>query len=44
LARARNNLGSNLRDNRSTAATSRLWQPALSLRAWCDHALSWASN
>ena len=44
LARARNNLGSNLGDSRSTGATSRLWQPALSLRAWCNHALSWASN
>src|SRR5437764_11388456 len=40
LSRARNNLG----DSRSTGATSRLWQPALSLRAWCNHALSWASN
>jgi hypothetical protein len=44
LARARNNLGSDLGDSRSTGATSRLWQPALSLRAWCNRALSWAST
>src|SRR5947208_13440444 len=44
LALARNNLDSNLGDSRSTGATSRLWQPAPSLRAWCHHALSWARN
>src|SRR5690348_12849776 len=38
LARARSNLGSNL------GAASRLRQPVLSLRAWCDRTLSWASN
>ena len=43
LARARNNLGSDLGDSRSIGATSRLWQPALSLRAWCNRALSWAN-
>jgi len=38
LARARSNLGNNL------GAASRLRQPVLSLRAWCDRTLSWASN
>ena len=40
LARARSNLGSNLEGG----VASRLRQPALSLRSWCDRALSWASN
>jgi hypothetical protein len=44
LARARNNLDSNLGDSQSTGVTSRLWHPALSLRGWCNRALSWASN
>ena len=40
LARAR----SNLEVGPLSGATSRLWQPALSLRGWCNRALSWAST
>ncbi|HEY4469920.1 MAG TPA: hypothetical protein VGN21_02035 [Stellaceae bacterium] len=44
LARARSNLGSNLEGGASIGVASRLRQPALSLRSWCNRALSWASN
>jgi hypothetical protein len=44
LARARSNLGNNLGGRPSMDLASRLRQPVLSLRAWCDRTLSWASN
>ena len=44
LARARSNLGSNREGGPAMALASRLRQPALSLRAWCNRTLSWASN
>ena len=44
LARARNNLGSNLGDGRSPRRDERVVAAALSLRGWCDRALSWAST
>ena len=44
LARARSNLGSNLEGGPSMRLASRLRQPALSLRAWCNRTLSWAGN
>ena len=44
LARARSNLGNNLGGRPSMDLASRLRQPVLSLRAWCDRSLSWASN
>jgi len=44
LARARRNLGHNLGGSPSMDLASRLRQPVLSLRAWCDRTLSWASN
>jgi len=44
LALARNNLDSNLGGGPSIGAVDRLREPALFLRAWCNRALSWASN
>lgn len=44
LARARSNLGNNLGGRPSMGLASRLRQPALWWRAWCDRTLSWASN
>ena len=44
LARARSNLGSNREGRPSIGLASRLRQPALWLRAWCNGTLSWASN
>ena len=44
LARARSNLGSNREGRPSMGLASRLRQPALWLRAWCNRTPSWAGN
>jgi hypothetical protein len=44
LARARSNLGNNLGGRPSMDLASRLRQPALWLRAWCNRTPSWAAN
>ena len=44
LARARGNLGSNREGRSSMGLASRLRQPALWLRAWCNGTPSWAGN
>jgi hypothetical protein len=44
LARARSNLGNNLGGRPSMDLASRLRQPALWLRAWCNRTPSWAGN
>ena len=44
LARARSNLGSNREGRPSMGLASRLRQPSLWLRAWCNPTPSWAGN